>query len=496
MIGRRLSSRPRPNRRRELRKLNRRLQAALVMALVFFLIAAVSLFLALQARDEAFRQRGQAIEQRSQSRIGLAYQLAYRALADVTGAPQQRLLMAAEAVRIAQDEHGTDARATAVLSQTLATTGGIPWVPLRNGVLDATVSGRSLLLGVRGQTGDENGSIVEASLDDPTAAKVIYQHSAPVLELATSPGGDLMAFQDDRRAIFLWDRATPGLAAVSLDPGNQRDWDLQFSEGARQVVATSEDGLIALWPIDSLQPVTGIVSPTAQTTLGQNGRLLVASDGSRLLFLRDTATLGSSELLHTLEEASAVTRLAYNDALGILAVGHSAGDVLLWSIPPTVTEAVQLEDLLGPTAPVSALTFSSEGGTLAAGDESGTVWLWSDFLNLPPRPLRGHDRRVVSVRFSPDQQWLVSVDETGETRLWPLAPDRSLVRLAPDSVSCGADPTVGLACATAGRDLDADTEWSQLIGASEPYHPTCPDLDKTFSCVWNATLRQHAARWR
>ena len=288
----------------------------------------------------------------------------------MTGAPQQRLLMAAEAVRIAQDEHGTDARATAVLSETLATTGGIPWVPLRNGVLDATVSGRGLLLGVGGQTGDENGKIVETSLDDPTAAKVIYQHSAPVRELVTSPDGGLVAFQDDGQGVFLWDRATPGSAPVSLDPGEQRDWDLQFSAEASQVVATSEDGFITVWPIDSLEPVTGIVSPTAQTTLGQNGRLLVASDGSRLLFLRDTATLASSEILHTLEEASAVTRLAYNDALGILAVGHSAGDVLLWSIPPTVTEAVQLEDLLGPSAPISALTFSSEGGTLAAGDEA------------------------------------------------------------------------------------------------------------------------------
>ena len=100
-------------------------------------------------------------------------------------------------------------------------------------------------------------------------------------------------------------------------------------------------------------------------------------------------------------------------------------------------------------------------GTLVAGDEGGTVWLWSDFLNLPPKALRGHDRRVVSVRFSPDQHWLVSVDETGETRQWPLAPDRNLVRLAPDSVSRSADPIVGLASATARRDLDADTEWSQ-----------------------------------
>lgn len=480
---------------RRLRRLTVALAIALASALVFGLIAVSSALQAARARDVAV-QRGRQLEERSiqldeqrrRSRTDFAHQLAFRALADIQYRPQQKLLVATEAERIAKEERSVDAAITEVLSRTLAATGGIPWVPLTGQVLDAVAGEQVALVGLQDRSGSEAGRVLQIDLTRPDLPQELYSHPAPIRELAISDDARAVALQDATGALFLLRPLDPATPPARLNPGLQADWDLQFSADGSRLVAASPAGDLVIWPVEDPQPVTGVISPSAQTTLGQNGELLVASDGAQQLFLRNATALSSTARLHTLEEPAPVTALAYSDVAGLLAAGANNGVIGLWSRDPTWAEAWR-DELQGPTAAVTALAFDPDGVAVAAGDAAGAVWLWPDTFGAAALPLRGHDRRVVSVRFSPDKRWLVSVDEAGEMRLWPLTPQLGLAHLDPTTTPCSDDPFTALTCVTAGRNLAEGEEWNAAVGPSEPYHVTCPALDQSFACVWREMIK-------
>ena len=78
--------------------------------------------------------------------------------------------------------------------------------------------------------------------------------------------------------------------------------------------------------------------------------------------------------------------------------------------------------LEGPVGPVRALAFSADGLTLAAvSGRSHVIWLWDLETGKPRTQLRGHERRVVSLAFSPTKaERLASADSRGRVLLWEL----------------------------------------------------------------------------
>ena len=71
---------------------------------------------------------------------------------------------------------------------------------------------------------------------------------------------------------------------------------------------------------------------------------------------------------------------------------------------------------------VWAVAFSPDGRRLASGDSEGTICLWEAQTGKQLRRFTGHEGYVTSLVFAPDGKTLVSVSDDGTALLWNTEP--------------------------------------------------------------------------
>jgi WD40 repeat protein len=106
---------------------------------------------------------------------------------------------------------------------------------------------------------------------------------------------------------------------------------------------------------------------------------------------------------------------------------------------------------------VNSVAFSPDGRYIATGDTNRTVKIWDLVTSRELVRRAAEEDSVIAVDFTPDQQYLVSVNKNGvRLRLW-----------RPDDL-------IAEACGRLTRNLTKE-EWRQYIG-EEPYRKTCQNL--------------------
>lgn len=235
-----------------------------------------------------------------------------------------------------------------------------------------------------------------------------------ISSLAFAPDGSSVWVGSDRGEIWCWDTTHEELA-VTISPSHTCviEW-ISISSDTRFVAASHSCGLLEV-----AEP-----GPERFSTLperaerGQKVRAVFSSDGVSLAktSLEWTAEIRDATdgtLKHELKGHRApVTALAFSDDAASLATGGMDGLIIVWE----VAGGRELGVLEGHTGEIESLAFGP-GSTLVSSAADATVQIWSAD-DAPPRRARGHDKKLLSIAFSPDRRTASSSALDFGVRLW------------------------------------------------------------------------------
>nr|HNB53500.1 tetratricopeptide repeat protein [Anaerolineales bacterium] len=140
----------------------------------------------------------------------------------------------------------------------------------------------------------------------------------------------------------------------------------------------------------SIRANSSIVLPeTPASTLSLAPGIISAQNVRRLVRL---ARLGNGQIQH----------LSFTPDQRYLIVSSSIG-MYLYSV-----QSLEKMRFIDTDAWVTAFAVSPDSATLASGFEDGLIWLWRIFDGSPLRKMRGHNRQINALAFSPDASWLAS----------------------------------------------------------------------------------------
>lgn len=196
----------------------------------------------------------------------------------------------------------------------------------------------------------------------------------------------------------------------------------------------------------------------AKYDAGSNTLFVALNDG-RILYWKELVP-GRSEPLQLAKVAdSNWGEISFEPHGRVLAAGtgNTRGTVFLWDLQT----GQQLNSLRGHNAKITGISFSSDGNLMATSSYDGSVCVWHmDDLNTLPITYDEHATWVMSLTFSPDDQYVISGDKDGNIRTLPV----DIATITNDY------------CSYLTRDL-TETEWQNYVGTDIPYEPAkCEDL--------------------
>jgi WD40 repeat protein len=309
---------------------------------------------------------------------------------------------------------------------------------------------------------EQFGAILLWDVDGGREQAVLTVQGSPVITLAFSPDGKMLASSDFGKAITLWDVAT-GREQATLRGHTAPVLSCAFSADGKHVASGAIDGIIKVWELSPGQlelTCRGHVQPVISLAWAPDGRTLVSGSMDRLVKVWDLATVKSAPTAKGFE--GAVNALAFsgdgttlaavdqkgtlvvcdgasgeirsrhhlNLALGLstcavfspdlrsVATGGPMPDVVLFD----VATGARRVSLPGHAGVVYSLAFAPGGKILAVGtgeaQKSGVIKLWDANMGKELRALGGYKNHVLSVAWSPDRKVLAGGAKDGTVKVW------------------------------------------------------------------------------
>jgi WD40 repeat protein len=316
-------------------------------------------------------------------------------------------------------------------------------------------TGRPILVVQRGDGSGQVWDLTEPS--QPARSAVLTGHTDPVVELAFSLDGRILASGDMGGTATMWDMADP-LHPVLIDRVSARRAiaSMVLSPDGRTMITTGRDAA-TFWSVPSRgapEQLADLAEPSRLQAMafGSDGRSLATAGADATASLWDLTDLTRPVRRATLPARDGETVTAFT-ADGRTAAAVGPGRVTLRDVTdpagsgPLATLAVDAVDTLGK------VSFSPDGRMLAVATQR-QVMLWD--LTDRRRPirlstLRGHGA-VRAIAFSSDSRTVAVVD-SDRTTLWDVTNRTAAVRRAVLTANGDILQVSSIAFAADGRTL-------------------------------------------
>jgi WD40 repeat protein len=305
--------------------------------------------------------------------------------------------------------------------------------------------------------------------DSDRPAKILTNADG-VLTVAFSPDGKRLISGHTNGPVEIWD--LEGQAPPLRLSGHVNNISDTVVDGDNRFLASgSLDNSAKLWDLAThkeLATLAGHDDAVLSVAISPNGELIATGSWDNAIWLWDRAT--GKKLRVLLGHSGGILSLAFSPDGQWLASGSEDQTARLWQVD---TGQLVLT-LPGHQSDVVAVSFVGKEGheRLVTGDRSGDVRLW-DIGGIGQRDelitLRGHEKPVSTLAFSPDGRLVATGSWDHDIRVWDLQ-TQNLLRLLPghtDSVTNVKFSPDGRRLASSGKD-GAIRLWDTATWASHP----------------------------
>lgn len=310
----------------------------------------------------------------------------------------------------------------------------------------------------------------------------LLDHPKGILAFAFAPSGEYLATLGADKRLRLWDTGT-GQVKRLFELGGT-GLCLACSPDAK-VLAVAREGieLLSAETGKTVLQIKGYEEAILSLVYSPDGKI-IASAAGQTTRLWDTAT---GLMIREWGHKHGITCLSFSPDGKTLACGASDGSIRLFD-PATGNERSQLPGRRGRSC--WSLTFAADGKTLAAsfGNGDTAIQRWEVATAKPLPSLKGFQGATVPVVFHADSRNLAALGDDPLTRLWDVADgsrkrQAPRIRLTPEEVrdlwaELGSDsPSRAVeACETLTLDPPRALDLFEKLLQPEPPLPPIPRL--------------------
>lgn len=226
-----------------------------------------------------------------------------------------------------------------------------------------------------------------------------------------------------------------------------------------EIIAVSSQSAVKKWNVKTLKSTTidSIDSKIRVTAVAPSGRQMVAGTFDGKVILWDLRNNSSSIIFQPTNNS--IYSVAFSNDGYQIAVGDKYGNIRIFN---TTTKRL-IASLKGHNRRILDIKFSPDDRLIASSSMDGTVQIWENGkYNQDPIVLNDHESWVFSLAFSADNKSLITTSR-----------NNNLLFIYPTQ----ADYIADYMCRLLKRNM-TEAEWAEFVGFDISYAKTCPNIAK------------------